>query len=74
MTLPQPSNVYSPEGALDLHVSPSARAALGEIIATKPKRVVADLSRVSYIDSSGLAVLIEAAQSLEQQGGVFMLA
>ena len=26
----------------------------------KPKRVVVDLARVSYIDSSGLAVLIDA--------------
>jgi anti-anti-sigma factor len=33
-----------------------------------------DRSRVPYIDSSGLAVLIGAMQGLEHEGGRFMLA
>jgi anti-sigma B factor antagonist len=33
-----------------------------------------DLCQVPYIDSSGLAVLIGAMQSLELEGGVFLLA
>ena len=74
MSAPQPPNVFSPEGAIDLHVSPEMRASLREIIDQKPKRLVVDLSRVPYVDSSGLAVLIGAMQSLEQDGGVFMLA
>jgi anti-sigma B factor antagonist len=69
-----PQNVFAPEGALDLHVSPEIRAALRELIDQKPKRLVVDLSRVPYVDSSGLAVLIGAMQSLEHEGGVFMLA
>ena len=40
----------------------------------KPKRLVVDLSRVPYVDSSGIAVLIGAMQSLEHEGGVFLLA
>jgi anti-sigma B factor antagonist len=72
--LPPPS-VFSPEGAIDLHVSPELRASLRAIIDDeKPKRLVVDLSRVPYIDSSGLAVLIGAMQSLEHQGGIFLLA
>jgi len=67
-------NVFTPEGAIDLHVSPEMRTSLRDIIDQKPKRVVVDLSRVPYIDSSGLAVLIGAMQSLEHEGGVFMLA
>ncbi|HMJ07236.1 MAG TPA: STAS domain-containing protein [Chthoniobacterales bacterium] len=74
MSLPQPPNVFSPEGAIDLHVSPEIRASLREMIDMKPKRLVVDLSRVPYVDSSGLAVLIGAMQSLEHDGGVFMLA
>jgi anti-sigma B factor antagonist len=69
-----PPSVFSPEGAIDLHVSPEMRASLREIIDAKPKRLVVDLSRVPYIDSSGLAVLIGALQSLELDGGVFLLA
>ncbi|MBA2430654.1 MAG: STAS domain-containing protein [Chthoniobacterales bacterium] len=70
----KPQNVFAPEGAIDLHVSPELRASLLEIIDQKPKRLVVDLSRVPYVDSSGLAVLILAMQSLEHQGGRFMLA
>jgi anti-sigma B factor antagonist len=71
---PSPT-VYSPSGAIDLHVSPELRASLRTIIdEEKPKRLVVDLSQVPYIDSSGIAVLIGAMQSLEHEGGVFLLA
>src|SRR2546421_5564875 len=70
-----PPSVFSPEGAIDLHVSPELRASLRAIIDNeKPKRLVVDLSRVPYIDSSGIAVLIGAMQSLELEGGNFLLA
>src|SRR5436190_15632147 len=68
------ANVFTPEGAIDLHVSPEMRASLRTIIDEKPTRLVVDLSRVPYVDSSGIAVLIGAMQSLELEGGVFMLA
>ena len=67
-------SVFSPEGAIDLHVSPELRASLLQIIDQKPKRLVVDLTRVPYVDSSGIAVLILAMQSLEHEGGRFMLA
>ena len=66
--------VFSPEGAIDLHVSPQLRTSLLEKIDQKPKRLVVDLSRVPYVDSSGIAVLILAKQTLDEQGGRFMLA
>ena len=66
--------IFSHDGAIDLHVSPGIRAALRELIDEKPKRLVVDLSRVPYVDSSGLAVLIGAKQELEAGGGTFMLA
>ncbi|HEY0368333.1 MAG TPA: STAS domain-containing protein [Chthoniobacterales bacterium] len=68
------ANIFTPEGAIDLHVSPEIRAALLEIIDAKPKRVVVDLSRVPYVDSSGIATLILARQSLDEQHGRLMLA
>ena len=70
----QPSDVFTPEGAIDLHVSPEIRTALREMIDQKPKRLVVDLSHVPYVDSSGIAVLIGAMQSLEHEGGKFLLA
>lgn len=75
MATPDPPSIFSPEGAIDLHVSPELRASLRAIIDhEKPKRLVVDLSGVPYIDSSGIAVLIGAMQSLEHEGGTFLLA
>ena len=44
------------------------------MVASHPARLVVDLSRVTYIDSSGLAVLIEAMQNVEEYGGKLTLA
>jgi anti-sigma B factor antagonist len=74
MTLPDAPNVLPLEGEIDLHVSPRVSAALGAMIDQKPERLVVDLSAVSYIDSSGLAVLIEGMQNVEAYGGKFVLA
>ncbi|MGZ4984073.1 MAG: STAS domain-containing protein [Chthoniobacterales bacterium] len=68
------SNVLPLEGEIDLHVSPRIAASLSQMIATKPKQLVVDLSQVSYIDSSGLAVLIEGMQNVAAYGGKFSLA
>jgi anti-sigma B factor antagonist len=74
MTLPDSPNVLPLEGEIDLHVSPRVAAALAAIIEQKPERLVVDLSAVTYIDSSGLAVLIEGMQNVEAYGGKFLLA
>ena len=67
-------NVFSLEGEIDLHVSPGIATSLKSMITEKPKQLVVDLSRVTYIDSSGLAVLIEAMQNMNGYGGKFSLA
>jgi len=74
MTLPEASNVLPLEGEIDLHVSPRVAESLRTMIEQKPPRLVVDLSAVSYIDSSGLAVLIEAMQNVEAYGGKLFLA
>jgi anti-sigma B factor antagonist len=74
MSLPEAPNVLPLEGEIDLHVSPRISAALGAMIEQKPPRLVVDLSKVTYIDSSGLAVLIEGMQNVEAYGGKFILA
>ncbi len=61
------------EGEIDLHVSPGIANSLKKMTETKPKTLVVDLARVSYIDSSGLAVLIEAMQNVSGYGGKFAL-
>jgi anti-sigma B factor antagonist len=74
MALTDPPNVLPLEGEIDLHVSPRVAMSLGVMIEQKPSRLVVDLSKVTYIDSSGLAVLIEGMQNVEAYGGKFVLA
>jgi anti-sigma B factor antagonist len=62
-------NVLPLEGEIDLHVSPEVAKELRAMVAKKPKVLVVDLEKVTYFDSSGLAVLIEAMQNVQQYGG-----
>ncbi len=66
-------NVLPLEGEIDLHISPNVSATLSVMAKKKPKRLVIDLSRVTYVDSSALAVLIAAMQTVEGYGGKFSL-
>ena len=68
------SDVLPLEGEIDLHVSPNLSASLQMMIEKKPKQLIVDLARVSYIDSSGLAAVIEGMQNVQQYGGTFALA
>ncbi len=68
------SNVIPLEGEIDLHVSPRISVTLNAALKEQPRNLVVDLAKVSYIDSSGLAVLIEAMQNVEKYGGKFALA
>ena len=67
-------NVFPLEGDIDLHVSPAVTESLNAVIKGKPERIVIDLSRATYIDSAGIAVLILAMQQVEAYGGKFYLA
>src|SRR5947207_12461436 len=62
------------EGEIDLHVSPRITSTLNAAVNAKPRNLVIDMENVSYIDSSGLAVLIEVMQKVEKYGGKFALA
>ena len=64
-------NVLPLEGDIDLHVSPVITETLTAMIRKEPKRIVVDLSRATYIDSSGLAVLIIAMQEVKRMAGSF---
>lgn len=74
MNSPARPNVLPLKGEIDLHVSPRIASSIQTMLAEKPKQVVVDLSEVTYIDSSGLAVLIEGMQNAAAYGGKFALA
>lgn len=57
------------EGEIDLHESPNVREALRALIEQKMPRIFVDMTEVGYIDSSGIAVLIDAMQRIQAYGG-----
>jgi anti-sigma B factor antagonist len=65
--------VVALDGEIDLHESPMLMERLNPLIARKLPRIHLDLSRVSYIDSSGLAAFIDAMQRIQAYGGEFAL-
>jgi anti-sigma B factor antagonist len=73
MSRKQP-NVLPLDGEIDLHISPEVAKSLRSMIEEKPKQVIVDLTKVTYLDSSGLAVLIEGMQNVQKYGGKFGLA
>ncbi len=60
-------------GDVDLESSPDARKLLLDCVQRKMP-VVVDLSGVSYIDSSGIASLVESFQLARTKGSEFSLA
>jgi len=61
------------EGDVDLSSSPHARKTLLECV-SKGRPVIVDMAGVSYIDSSGVASLVESLQGARKVGGEFSLA
>jgi len=60
-------------GEIDLHASPVLRAQLQSCATEKTKLLLLDFSEVSYIDSSGLATLIEYVRECASFSGKLAL-
>lgn len=66
--------VITPKSDVDLSRSPELRHALREAQDRKPERLIVDLDQVGYMDSSGLATLVEAMRSSKSSGTPLILA
>ena len=64
--------IVSFHGDVDLQSSPAARRILLECVGKKHP-VLVDLSDATYIDSSGIASLVESLQKARQAGSEFAL-
>ncbi len=63
--------IFQVHGEINISTSPDLKKAF-EKQATR--KIVVDLERVSYIDSSGLATLVEMLKKTKSQGGALGLA
>jgi anti-sigma B factor antagonist len=55
-------------GDLDLASAPALRKTLTDLFAESPATVVVDLGAITFIDSTGLAVLVGAARRAQTMG------
>jgi len=60
-------------GEVDMHTAPTLRERLVETVGEGHDGIVVDLEGVEFFDSTGLGVLIGAAERVEGQGGSFQV-
>ncbi len=66
--------VVALEGEVTVFTSPALRERLRSVLEDGPRRIVMDLSGVGYVDSSGVATLVEALREIRGLGGEMVLA
>ena len=71
-THPQ-TGILALEGEIDLHRSAQVKETLEPLVTQKAKRILLDFSAVTYVDSSGLALMIETLQRIQGYGGKLAL-
>ena len=59
----------SVRGSLDINSAPALAEEVDKIIATKPDKVLVDLSGLDLIDSSGVAALVKLYKGIRGTGG-----
>src|SRR4051812_18966246 len=67
------TGILALQGDIDMHRSPEVKETLEPLIAQKVPRILVDFSAVTYIDSSGLATMIETLQRIQSYGGKFAM-
>ena len=65
--------LFELDGELDFHTSPELRDKFQEVFQKQSRKVVVNLKKVSYIDSSGLATFVEALQKIKRYNGKLVL-
>lgn len=65
--------VIRPVGDIDMARSSAIRKTVTEAIRVRPAKLVMDLTSVDYMDSSGIATLIEALQNSMRNKMKFIL-
>ena len=60
-------------GDVDMATSPEARRVFLDLVDKKTPKILVDLSAVSWMDSSGVATLVECFQNTRKYGGKLRL-
>jgi anti-sigma B factor antagonist len=68
------AHVLQLRGEIDLNEKTSVTSQLDPLLENQSTPIVVDLSDVTYVDSSGIAIFIDALQRVRQYGGRIGLA
>jgi anti-sigma B factor antagonist len=60
-------------GSLDINTAPQLAEEIDRIVATKPAKVVVDLSALELIDSSGVAALVKLYKGVRSVNGTIAI-
>lgn len=60
-------------GEVDINTSPEIKKVFDKLIGAKEKKIILNFKDVSYVDSSGLATLVEILKGLRSYGGKLKL-
>jgi anti-anti-sigma factor len=61
-------------GEVDATNSDELYGVLESVVAQQPRLLIVDMSELSFMDSTGLRMLLRSTRALDQQGGVLALA
>ena len=57
------------DGEIDINTSPDIKKQFDKLLSRKTLKIVINLSKVTYVDSSGLATLVEILKNMRSYGG-----
>ena len=66
-------HILEVSGEIDFHSSRELREKFREVLDKKCSKLMVNLKKVSYIDSSGLATFVETLQRMKRAGGKLVL-
>ncbi|MDD5680723.1 MAG: STAS domain-containing protein [Candidatus Omnitrophica bacterium] len=61
------------EGDIDINTSPQVKKSFDKVLKDKSGKVLINLQKVEYVDSSGLATIVEILKNLKVYGGKLRL-
>lgn len=67
-------SIFRMSGDIDINTSPDLKKSFDVAVGAKKGKIVINLKEVSYVDSSGLATLVEILKNMRTYGGQLKLA
>ncbi len=66
-------SIFRIEGDIDINSSPEVKKSFDAAIKGKKEKILVNLESVNYVDSSGLATLVEILKNMRSYGGKLKL-